>query len=569
MPVKPNRTLLASVLLLLAFCSARAGSTLSDGHRRWLNQEVLYIISTQERKDFLELESEEERERFIRRFWEIRDPDPATENNEFREEHERRIRYANERFHDGQPGWKSERGRIYIMHGPPDDVSYEFGGNPLTIQIERPTELLTGGIRDRRRLHPIDVVRPESEIWLYRHLPGARSFPGLFQVVFSRTDSGKLQQLQLSIRGATRDGDASYAARVSRDTSILAFINGQKFGGEYEILYAGQYKFGNIDDLYRAVFYPGRPPSFTVTDLQRGLRDLERSPGDVMEEHLARKRKLREQVTSRIVFERFDVNLSQAAVRQPNGRTLLAVTLGVPARFQGDELELLLDLVSEDGQAVASAVDRVTLTSNTKVQSADGREFLYRARLVALPGLYTLRAYGQLAKAKRAALVERQVELPDFGKGELGMSEVLLFDRVVPRSQGAQVPYSHLLGASRPVLLRNFALLPASDDRFRRREKLTALFEIYQPGLSAKDARPSLDLRCRLWNDKRLMGAIPATRLDYVTETKQAEDGFQQTTYGLSIPLQTLRPGEYWLELEVYDTLTNRSVGRRTRFWIE
>src|ERR1019366_8291231 len=88
---------------------------LATPYKKWLEEEVPYIISGEERSAFLQLQTNEEREQFIEGFWQRRDPTPDTVENEFKEEHYRRIAYSNERFSSGVPGWRTDRGRIYIM----------------------------------------------------------------------------------------------------------------------------------------------------------------------------------------------------------------------------------------------------------------------------------------------------------------------------------------------------------------------------------------------------------------------------------------------------------------------
>src|SRR6185312_11736747 len=97
--------------------------------KKWLNEDVAYIITDEERKAFKQFSTDEEREQFIEAFWQRRDPTPDSVENEFKEEHYRRIAYANERFASGIPGWKTDRGRIYIIWGPADNIeSHPTGG---------------------------------------------------------------------------------------------------------------------------------------------------------------------------------------------------------------------------------------------------------------------------------------------------------------------------------------------------------------------------------------------------------------------------------------------------------
>src|SRR5208282_4554989 len=130
---------------------------LSKTYKKWLDEDVVYIISDEERKAFKQLSNDEERDQFIKAFWQRRDPTPDTEENEFKEEHYRRIEYANEHFAAGIPGWKSDRGRIYIMYGPADEIeSHPSGGT-----YERPME--EGG--GSTSTFPF-------EDWRYRYLEG-------------------------------------------------------------------------------------------------------------------------------------------------------------------------------------------------------------------------------------------------------------------------------------------------------------------------------------------------------------------------------------------------------------
>jgi GWxTD domain-containing protein len=90
--------------------------------KKWLNEDVVYIITDEERNAFKHLQTDEEREQFVEQFWKRRDPTPDTEENEYKEELYRRIAYANEHYASGIPGWKTDRGMIYIKYGPADEV---------------------------------------------------------------------------------------------------------------------------------------------------------------------------------------------------------------------------------------------------------------------------------------------------------------------------------------------------------------------------------------------------------------------------------------------------------------
>ena len=102
--------------------------------KKWLKQDVKFIITPDERKAFEQLSSDDERYEFIEQFWLRRDPTPDTVVNETRDEHYRRIAYANERFTSGKPGWKTDRGIMYIMYGPPDTIETNMGSRESSME---------------------------------------------------------------------------------------------------------------------------------------------------------------------------------------------------------------------------------------------------------------------------------------------------------------------------------------------------------------------------------------------------------------------------------------------------
>src|SRR5579875_294794 len=126
-------------------------------YKKWLNEDVVYIITPEEREAFLQLKTDEERDQFIEAFWARRNPDPGSPYNSYKEEHYRRIAYANAHFAAGVPGWRTDRGRIYITFGPPDEIdSHPSGG-----EYERPIE--EGG--GETSTYPF-------EDWRYRYIDG-------------------------------------------------------------------------------------------------------------------------------------------------------------------------------------------------------------------------------------------------------------------------------------------------------------------------------------------------------------------------------------------------------------
>ena len=129
---------------------AAAGPRDADAYKRWVSEEVAYRISDQERAAFLSLRTNEERERFIEQFWLRRDPTPGTPVNEAKNEHYRRLEYANQKWttKSGKGGWQTDRGRVYIMYGPPDEIESHPSGRP---EKQKPVPF---------------------EVWKYNHMEG-------------------------------------------------------------------------------------------------------------------------------------------------------------------------------------------------------------------------------------------------------------------------------------------------------------------------------------------------------------------------------------------------------------
>ena len=171
---------------------------LDPADRKWLDEDVKYIITDEEREAFLKLSNAEERDAFIEQFWLRRDPTPDTPENEFKEEHYRRIAYANEHFASGIPGWRTDRGRIYIVFGPADEVdSHPSGGT-----YDRPME--EGG--GTTSTYPF-------EDWRYRYIEGIGN-----EVIIEFVDQCMCSEYKISLD--PNDKDALLHTPNSRSDAV-------------------------------------------------------------------------------------------------------------------------------------------------------------------------------------------------------------------------------------------------------------------------------------------------------------------------------------------------------------
>lgn len=140
-------------------------------YKRWLERDAAYIITNKEKEIFLKLETNEDREKFVENFWRRRDPNPNTEENEFREEYYERIAHANENFSSGIQGWKTDRGRIYIAYGKPDKI-------------------------EKGRKDFDDLKNVLFETWHYKY-PGANCSETEFTFEFTFTDPTESDEFRL------------------------------------------------------------------------------------------------------------------------------------------------------------------------------------------------------------------------------------------------------------------------------------------------------------------------------------------------------------------------------------
>ena len=148
------------VLCFLFTSVAAKAQQICDGNpafTKWRDEDVAYLLTQDERRQFSGLQTQQACVAFIERFWRERDPNPRTPANEFKDEHYRRIAYANERFPESVAGWRTARGRAYILYGPPNEIE----SHPSGLTYTRPKE--DGG--GTTATHPF-------ERWRYRSIPG-------------------------------------------------------------------------------------------------------------------------------------------------------------------------------------------------------------------------------------------------------------------------------------------------------------------------------------------------------------------------------------------------------------
>ncbi len=437
-----------------------------DFYRKWLEEDVAYIITDEEREVFLNLGSPEEKESFIEQFWRRRDPDPETMENEFREEHYRRIAYANDHFSVGLPGWKSDRGRIYILHGPPDSKEYHDQGE----QYYRP--MSEGGG---------NTTTYAWEVWYYRNIPGVgsnleiefvdRTMTGHF--VFARDEMDKDAMLWvpgLGLTEAERLGGGTKAERIG--TRSMANEATRRVGNPLKI-------FTQKDDLF---------------DRLRRYSKLQAAP-DIKFKDL-----------EAIV----DINLYYDNLPFTVRHDLIRVTpedFLAPVTFFFDNREFTFEQAGSVRQAKVNIYGRVENLARQKVYSFDDTIFLtlgqgseadrsvYQKSIPLKPGRYKLVAIIKDGKSGKIGTLERGIVVPSGFKEELELSPIILADKVQPAGFGEFI--------TDPFVLGSVKVYPSPNNVFRQGSPVGFYLELYNVMADQQTLEPNLTMELKLMKDGR------------------------------------------------------------------
>src|SRR2546425_764472 len=499
---------------------------LDSAYRQWLTEDVTYIISPEERNAFLQLDTNEEREQFIEQFWLRRSSNPDLPENDFKEEHYRRIAYANEHFASGIPGWKTDRGRMYIMWGPADEVeSHPTGGT-----YDRPMEEGGGS-----------TTTYPWETWRWRYLEDIGeniiiefvdpSGSGEYHMTM---DPGEKDAL-LHVPGAGLSqmesmGMASKADRFSRSDGMTT---PRAMGGTP----ASMNEFNRLE-LYAKV---NRPPTVKFKDLEAV-------------------------VTSRIVRDQVHFNWRTDYLKVTNDTVLVPVTIQIP---NGQ-----LSFTSKEGihSATMNIFGRITTLTGRVVQTFEdsvSRDFpdslfqqslkmqsIYQKAVPLRPGLYRLDLVIKDVQSGNVGVVNSRLAVPLYNDEKLEASSLILADQIehVPAKQIGSGQF--VLGSSK--------VRPRLEADFTTADKLGIYMQVYNLKPDDKTHKSSGTFQFTVKKGDQL---VPGMQFTITTEEmKQTGD---QVTIERLLPLATLPPGKYKIEVNATDKLSNQTISRSAEFTVK
>lgn len=487
---------------------------LKVAYKRWLDNDVAYIITKEEKKAFMSLQTDEERENFIESFWRRRDPDPDTEENEYREEYYERIAYANEKFTSGIPGWKTDRGRIYIAHGKPDSVeSHPSGGS-----YERPS--YEGG--GSTSTYPF-------EIWFYRHLDGVGD--GLEIEFVDPTGSGEYRiarnanekdaLLYVPGAGQTLAEQMGLEQRADRITGNNS--SNQMFGRRQQDMPFE--KMAMISNLQR-------PPSVKFGDLQASLADspvIDKNPLD------------------------FDIRID--FFRQSEDRVIATFTV------QTENKELSF---ADDGSGISTArmniFGRITAVSGkrsgifedsvttnaaaTELAELKSRKSVYQKAVALTPGTYKVDVVVRDVVTGNKGIVNQGFQVPRYDDKKIGTSTLLLATRLRATDE-RDIGGMFVIGGAK--------VIPNLESKFKRGEDVGVYLQVYNTGIDQTTLKPAVDVEYILRHNGKQV-------LKQAEDWSGLSDSSQRLTLARLLPTTTLDIGEYELKVLIKDRVTGQMV---------
>lgn len=495
---------------------------LETHYKKWMEEDVGYILLPEEREAFKHLSTEQEREQFVEQFWLRRDPTPDTIENEFKEEHYRRIAYANERFASGIRGWKTDRGRIYIMHGKPDEIeSYPAGG-----MYERLPE--EGG--GSTSVYPF-------ERWRYRYLEGVGS-----DIILEFVDITGSGEYRLTMDPSEKDALALIPG------AGLTFYEGAGLSTKKE-------RFDRIRGL-------GLPPGSLETARQQPFERL-RLFASVFKPPPVKFKDLEEVVETRISF-----NLLPFHVRADFFR-VTADTILVPITISVQKKDLTFRL--EDGlhRATVNVFARIKTLTGRPVQTFEDviqldippalfrnsleTPAVYQKAVPLRPGLYKLNIVLKDLNSSNLGTIEQRLPVPRFDAEELAHSSLVLAD-VMERVPLKQV-------GTGQFVLGHTKVRPVVDEKFTRQERMGIYLQVYNLGINEQTHKPDATIEYEVLQGEKSV-------FQHTENTSDFERAGQQITLEKLLPLQSFAPGDYKLQIKVTDRVRNQTISPAARFRI-
>ena len=490
----------------------------------WLQEEVPDIITEAERRAFLELGTEEEREQFIEHiFWDRRNPELDSPVNTVKEEHYRRLAYADEHFASGIPGRKTDRGHIYIIWGPPDEIeSHPTGGT-----YERPMEQGGGS-----------TTTHAWELWRYRHLEGIGE-----NIEIEFVDPSGSGEYPITMDPCEKDA----LAHVPGAGSSLSEQMGRSSR-------AG--RFSNSNGTTCPMPLGGTSASMNEFENLNRFILVQRPP-----EHF---KALAELVTSHIVHSDLHLDYRADFLRATSSTVIVPITVQVPnhdLHFQSKHgvysavLDLYGRITTPGGVVVQTFEDVISRdVPESLFQSSLSLSSIYQKAVPLRSGLYRLDLVIKDTQSGNLGVIETALRVPHFADDKLDASSLILADQIeaVPTAQ---------IGTGQFVL-NSYKVRPRLSQEFSSTDKLGIFLQLYNLKLDEASHKTNVSVAYRITKDHQEIWRAVET-------SDRVHQGGEQLTIQRYLPVASLAPGRYTIELTAIDLLTNETVIRTADFAVK
>jgi GWxTD domain-containing protein len=493
-------------------------------YKEWLNRDVAYIITDNERKAFNKLANDEEREQFIEAFWRRRDPDPDTDENEFKEEYYERIAYANEKFASGIPGWKTDRGRIYIMFGKADSVeSHPAGGN-----YERP--MYHGG--GNTTTYPF-------ETWFYRYIEGVGS--GIEIEFVDPTGSGEYR-----------------IARSPDEKDAMLYVPGagmtlrESLGLESK---ADRVAFGSMG-IGSSNWQREQDNPFTRLQL---LADLSRPPA-IKNKEMADL--ISETGTGTIDSNPLDIDMRIDYYRQSDERVITAFTIQAENKelafedvggIQTARMNIFAKITSVAGRRVGVFEDVVTAQATAEeLVEAKGRKSAYGKSVPLPPGTYRVDVVVRDINSGATAIKRLGFTVPKYDSKQLASSTLVLAAKLEGVGDAPAVGQ---------FTIGPMKVIPNVSGVYRKGAPVGIYMQLYNAGVDQTTLRPSVDVDYVVSKGGKEIGKI-------VEDWRGLSDAGQRLTLAKLLDTARLSAGDYEVSIRVRDRVSGQSISPAAKFTV-
>ena len=507
---------------------------LSKTYKKWLNEDVVWIITDQERAAFKQLSNDEERDNFIEAFWQRRDPTPDTEENEYKEEHYRRIAYANEHFAAGIPGWKTDRGRIYIMYGPADEVdSHPSGGS-----YERPMEEGGG-----------ETSTFPFEDWRYRYLEGIGQ-----EVIIEFVDSCMCGDYHMTLDRSEKD-----ALKYTPNAGLTLY---EQMGMSSK---ADRFNGGGLEQL-------GAGPM--SSDLQTKEFDRLEQYSKLQAPPPIKFKDLEEIVNTKLITNLMPFDVRSDFVKVTGDTVLVPITIQVKYRditfankdgVQRGTVNIFGRVTTLTGRVVQTFEDtaQVDVPAELLPRTAENSSVYWKA-LPLRPGRYKIEVAVKDVNGDRKGLWSRGIVVPEYSDDKLSTSSLIVADQMEAVPTKDVSTGSFVIGVTK--VRPRVAPADGKPALFKRDrdQKVNFWMQVYNLGVDEKTHKPSATFEFDIVNVATNKPVVQKTE-----STEQMGNVGDQVTLEKSIASANLQPGVYRIEIKVNDNISKQTVDPSATFAVE